>query len=180
MKFDYTRSDVLAIVASACLAITLFYAATRSHGSVILAWLFGCSTIVLVAAPYLRVWRERWIGNAHSNESVEFDDLVIRRIMRSGDIESIRWTELAEVAIYTSDEGPESEDLYWALCNHDRSNGCAIPNCADGFKDLLSRLQALPGFDNQMVIDAMGSTSSDYFLVWRRDAESALTTDGAT
>ena len=34
--------------------------------------------------------------------------------------------------------------------------------------ELLSRLQQLPGFDNEAVIKAMGSTNNAKFLCWKR------------
>jgi hypothetical protein len=53
--------------------------------------------------------------------------------------------------------------------NHDHSQGCAVSNGADGFKALLERIQGLPRFDNEAVIRAMGSTSNDRFVVWKRE-----------
>ena len=41
----------------------------------------------------------------------------------------------------------------------------------NGMKELLTRLQQLPGFDNGAVIKAMGSTKNDKFLCWKRSSE---------
>jgi hypothetical protein len=45
--------------------------------------------------------------------------------------------------------------------------GVAIPGGLMG-DALLQRLQALPGFDNKAVIEAMGCTQDAAFLCWRR------------
>jgi hypothetical protein len=59
-------------------------------------------------------------------------------------------------------------DVFWLL--HGTDGGCAIPQGATGEKELLERLQALPGFDNAKVIEAMGSSSDRRFLCWQRHA----------
>jgi hypothetical protein len=51
---------------------------------------------------------------------------------------------------------------------HGRDGGCAVPQGATGDRLLLERLQALPGFDNNAVIEAMSSTSRRRFLCWQR------------
>ena len=43
-----------------------------------------------------------------------------------------------------------------------------IPNGAVGAERLLTALSALPGFDNDAVIRAMGSTADAVFLIWRK------------
>ena len=169
MKKTYLWFDIVAILTGVSATAIFAYGAARAHGSFLVAWIAGFTTIVLIAAPYLRSWRERISAYGPVNERVEFDGESIRRTMQSGKIESIQWTELSEIEIRSTDGGPWSEDLYWLLLNQDRSKGCAIPNNANGFADLLVKLQALRGFDNQKVIEAMSSTKNDWFLVWRRD-----------
>ena len=101
-------------------------------------------------------------------ETVEFDDVSVRRRLSDGRVESIRWDELVEVFIATSDEGPLVEDVYWLLIDLNNA-GCAVAQSAKGADALLARLQALPGFDNEAVIAAMGSTANDRFTCWRKD-----------
>jgi hypothetical protein len=43
-----------------------------------------------------------------------------------------------------------------------------IPQAAPGASQLLERLQQLPGFNNQAVIDSMGCTDNKQFLCWER------------
>jgi hypothetical protein len=67
----------------------------------------------------------------------------------------------------TTDHGPFVDDVFWLLIGED-GKGCAVPSEAEGMKALLERLQRLPGFDNEAVIAAMGSTSNARFRVWKR------------
>lgn len=74
--------------------------------------------------------------------------------------------KLDEVVIITTSDGPFAEDLFWVLRSGDRQE--VIPSGAPDAASLLEALQKLPGFDNEAVIAAMGSTSDARFVVWRR------------
>ena len=87
--------------------------------------------------------------------------------MRDGKQETVLWSELQNVTIMTTDEGPFSDDVFWVLSGSE--TGCLVPSEAEGMKELLPRLQQLPGFDNEAVIRAMGSTGNEKFLCWRRN-----------
>ena len=100
-------------------------------------------------------------------ERVTFDDAGVVRTMGDGTRESVRWDELEAVLILTTDEGPFREDVFWLLKG--REGGCAVPGGAEGMDRLLTRLQALPGFDNEAVIRAMSSTEDATFLCWRSE-----------
>jgi hypothetical protein len=93
---------------------------------------------------------------------------VVTRFRPDGVQETIRWDDLAEVGIITTDEGPWAEDVFWLLIGSDGKSGCAVPQGAEGSKVLLEALQKLPGFDNEAVIKAMGSTSNAKFTCWKK------------
>ena len=98
-------------------------------------------------------------------DTVTFDDERIVRTMQNGRQETIRWSELRNVTIMTTDEGPFEDDVFWVLSG--TQTGCLVPSEAEGMKELLPRLQQLPGFDNEAVIRAMGSTANERFLCWQ-------------
>ena len=102
---------------------------------------------------------------------VSFDDTVITRTLPDGKTETVRWDDLQEVGIITTDEGPVAEDVYWMLMGS--GGGCAVSGGAKGMKELLARLQQLPGFDNAAVIKAMGSTSNNKFQCWKHSSENS-------
>jgi hypothetical protein len=99
-------------------------------------------------------------------ESVSFDETEVIRTLADGRRETLRWDDLQEVSVITTDEGPFADDLYWALLGNE--GGCAVPSTAAGADALLSRLQQLPGFKNEIVVEAMGSTANAKFVCWER------------
>lgn len=97
-------------------------------------------------------------------ETVSFDNERITRARRDGRTESIRWDELREIEIVTTNEGPWLDDVFWLLLGD--GVGCIVPSETDGMQALLERLSELPGFDNAAVIEAMGCTDNNRFRVW--------------
>jgi hypothetical protein len=100
------------------------------------------------------------------NKTVIFDADGVTRTMPDGRIESITWDELQEVKIVTTDEGPNVDDVFWVLSGNGK--GCTVPSESVGMKELLNRLQTLPGFNNAAVIQAMGCTQKEKFICWQR------------
>jgi len=80
----------------------------------------------------------------------------------------IRWADLSEVSIETTDKGPYAEDFFAVL----KAPGVTvrIPQEVQGFDALLVRLQKLPRFNNEAVIEAMGSAQNATFPCWKKGA----------
>ncbi|MFI5777419.1 MULTISPECIES: hypothetical protein [Nocardia] len=97
---------------------------------------------------------------------VEINDRFVRRTLDNGRIEEVLWQELSEVRIITTADGPFADDVFFVLIGA-KGNGCVVPHSAADTR-FLARLQKLPGFDNEKVIEAMGSVQDRQFLVWRR------------
>ncbi len=85
-----------------------------------------------------------------------------------GEEVSIRWGELEEVAIETTDTGPYAEDFFAVL--KAPAVTVRIPQEVVGFELLLQYLKELPGFNSEAVIEATGSTSNAVFPCWKRGA----------
>ena len=100
--------------------------------------------------------------------TVELDGDGIRAIDQTGATMFISGAELASVAIETNDSGPWGADVWWLLFGPDNKLACAFPQGATGEKDVIDHLMALPGFNNQELIKAMGSTANAVFPVWQR------------
>ena len=132
--------------------------------------------IAIIAAGLLLglalIWRRRkTIPRGLEPESrfiVRMSDTEVACERPDGKTERVAWNDLQRVEILTTSDGPMSPDVFWLL--HGTTGGCAIPQGATGERALLERLQALPGFDNGQVIEAMGSTSDRRFLCWQRPA----------
>lgn len=110
-------------------------------------------------------WRSR---HQAACAQVEFDGegVVCRRSGGTHESESIRWAELEHVMVITTAGGPFGTDVFWLLGGDGVQ--CWIPGDAAGFADLLTRLQKLPGFNNEAVVSAMGSTELTRFECWTK------------
>lgn len=134
--------------------------------AVYLAWkdnfgfasVFAGMALLIALAPRLR---------KPELETIQIDDSGVLRV--DGEIkEEISWDSLEEIRIITTDQGPYREDVFFALLNS-AGTGCLVPHDAAVRTNLLGELQArFPGLDDNMVIKAMGSTSNNTFLIWKR------------
>lgn len=82
------------------------------------------------------------------------------------------WNGLESVTIRTNDSGPFATDVWWHLRGR-AANGaeieCQVPMGATGEKAMLERLQQLPRFDNEALIQAMMSGEDAEFICWTRE-----------
>jgi hypothetical protein len=98
--------------------------------------------------------------------SVEVNEKYVIHTRSNGQVEIVTWDEMRAVMIETTADGPFETDVFWILVGKD--NGCVIPTGTNGEEKLLDRLQKLPGFDNQAMIDAMCCTENKRFLCWEK------------
>ena len=101
--------------------------------------------------------------------AVVIDDRGVRRTLRPGEVEEVAWKDLVEVQIVTTDEGPYVDDVFYLLVGANET-GCVVPQEDPQSGALLTRLQALPGFDNGKVIEAMGCAENARFVCWKKPA----------
>ena len=94
------------------------------------------------------------------------DDVGVKCERAGGVVESVAWNDLQKVAIVTTDDGPFADDVYFVL--YGSHGGCVVPQDGPQSNALLERLQDLPGFDNEAVIQAMSCASNNEFLCWAR------------
>lgn len=120
--------------------------------------LFAAAAALVCLEPRLR---------KRQHETVQVDDSGVLRV--EGDVrEQIAWDAIEEVRIVTTDGGPYQEDVFFVLADA-RGNGCLITHEAAERTKLLEELQKrFPGVDDSMVIKAMGSTSNNSFVIWRK------------
>jgi len=110
--------------------------------------------------------------SARKKAVVTFDDLAVTCLRPDDTKEEVTRLELAAIEIVTTDAGPFIEDLFWVL--HGDGHVCVVPQEASGCTKLSARLQTLPNFNHQALIDAMCCTSNSRFPLWQRDSESPL------
>jgi hypothetical protein len=99
---------------------------------------------------------------------VTFDGRSITVRYPNGETRAIGWDELTMVGIRTTDEGPFVADLFWGLHGPDGKPQVIYPQGATGERELLAEMQhRLSNFDDRKVIEAMGSTSNAFFVIWQ-------------
>ena len=115
-------------------------------------------------------WNRHSMGIFRRNRAafvIEVDDRGVRKVDGEAVLEGVAWDALTVVEILTTSDGPFAEDMFWVL-HGDAGTGVVVPSGLVP-TGLLERLQALPGFDNEAVIRAAGSTSEERFHCWSTD-----------
>ena len=113
-------------------------------------------------------WKAQWSTGLHPECEchVHFDAEAITVTYPDRPPSALRWSDLEEVSIQTTSDGPWSPDVFWVLTGD--GSGLVFPGGATGEKEALARLGQLPGFDFKAVIEAMGCCVDHRFLCWRR------------
>lgn len=159
---QFPQNDLLPIGAGIVLVVVCLVGASRSPDLLWGALLFGVCVVLLLLRPYLDRWR------LARQLRVVYDADTICTCSRELVVASIRWDELDEITVFTSETGPSGDDIVWVFANHSRSKTMLIAGACPGFPALLEALQRLPNFDNLTLLEAMGSTTPGRFVVWRR------------
>ncbi len=76
-------------------------------------------------------------------------------------------TDLVEVAVRTSADGSWQEHACFLL-GSDQGRWQAVPFSHPSVSRLLPRLRALPGFDDNLLLDVIGSRETEIVVLWRR------------
>lgn len=101
----------------------------------------------------------------HHINQVAADDDGIHGTRVNGTIESVQWNEINRVIIRNTDKGPFDDDVCFVI--EAASVTLVIPQAANGSNHLLERLQELPGFNNEAVIDSMSCCDNKEFICWQ-------------
>lgn len=96
---------------------------------------------------------------------VTVDDHGITRELNGG-VEHVAWPDLNLIEIHTTAAGPTADDVFWVF-HASNGSGVVVPSSVAP-DDLLARVQQLPGFNNEVLIQAMGSTDDAAFECWRK------------
>jgi hypothetical protein len=157
------RSDVYAIAASAILAIGGMFV-VRS-GEVAGWWLLlACSLTagLIILKPIVPT-----VDRENDGEALDISPWGVRRYDATGLHEAVSWADLSEVAVVTTPEDEDAEDVYLVLRGRS-SNGLIVPHTLAVESGILSELHLrLSDFDSQGFIDALASTAEKMFVLWR-------------
>lgn len=91
------------------------------------------------------------------------DEHSVRRIAADGTETSVKWADLQEVRIVSRPAPTLSQGVSFEL--RDATGALSVPR-PEATQDFIDRLQELPGFDTEVLIEAIGSTAVAEFVCW--------------
>jgi hypothetical protein len=101
-------------------------------------------------------------------ENVQVDDKGVI-VVTNNSRDEVLWADVTRARIVTTSAGRWGEDV-WFVLEGPEGNGCIVPHDAVVRTKLLEEMQArLAGIDDRKVIEAMGSTSANTFIIFTRD-----------
>ena len=80
--------------------------------------------------------------------------------------EEIAWSDIEEIKLINTDQGPFLPDVWLALLG--RETGCLIPQGAEGYDTVYDRVSKYEGFDFENVVKSMGCVDNAEFLLWKK------------
>jgi hypothetical protein len=127
-------------------------------------WFFGIALTVFVVfliEPLVLTWEIRRRG-----DTLQITDEGVLRRLRAGNVEYVRWSDLREVTLVTTQGMNLPEDYFYVLAGTGRS-GVIVGQTLAAEHDLLSHLAKLPGFADGGIAAALGATGNQRILLWR-------------
>jgi hypothetical protein len=123
--------------------------------------------------PSVLNWFYRWVDKVAQRQPVSAWRLdcageVLQATTPDHQVLQVAKSELSGVIIDTNDSGPVGDDVWWVLLGADGGAAVVYPQGAPGEEAMLDYLLALPGFDHEEMIRAMGCTDNTAFKVWRK------------
>jgi hypothetical protein len=146
---------------SAAVALLSFYPAWTGFSSWWMPGIAFAFFLMFAFEPWFLTWELRRRG-----EELQITDEGVLRKLARGDSESVRWSELREVSIVTTQGVNLSEEYFYVLAGAGTS-GVLVGQRLAAQHDLVSHLGKLPGFDHRNIANAMASPVNQRFLLWR-------------
>ena len=97
---------------------------------------------------------------------MEVDDRGVSYTDPDGQVSTLAWEELQLIGVETTSAGPFLEDVFF--CLEGANTRIAIPQSAEGCKELVNRLTGMEGFDCSAFTKAMCSTHDAFFVCWKK------------
>jgi hypothetical protein len=138
-------------------------------------WSLRVGSSVVGFATVTGIWlvlRRRLIGGPsllpESLFVVTITDDELRLQGPDGKSSAVAWKDITLVKIRTTSAGPWAPDVFWFFETRDQQPAVVVVGGATGEQEMIRALnERLPGFDDEMVIKAMGSTSDREFVCWQ-------------
>lgn len=116
---------------------------------------------------YLRSAREQRSAAAATTRLL-VDDERVERHLADGRVEAVRWSEVREVEVITTDVGVHREDGAVIVLGVDDTRGCLVPSRLAAERGVIARLGRLPGFDTRRLAEALDQPPPSRTTCWTR------------
>jgi len=116
---------------------------------------------------YLRSAREHRDAAAATTALVVDDDHVERHLA-DGRVETVRWSEVREIEVITTDIGVHRDDGALLVLGVDETRGCLVPSGLAVSHGVIDRLTRLPGFDARRLAEALEQPAPSRTTCWTR------------
>lgn len=105
---------------------------------------------------------------AAATTALHVDDERVERRLADGRVESVRWREVREVEVITTDVGVHREDGALIVLAVDDTRGCLVPSRLAAEHGVIERLGRLPGFDTRRLAEALELPPPSRTTCWER------------
>jgi len=133
--------------------------------------------LVVLGLFWLWRWRTRW---RHEQDAARRSEPLPARGTRvlvddsgialdtAGPPRRLAWDDIARVQIESAEGGLDTDAVTWVLTPRAGGAPLRVSQTAVGADAMIARLQQLPGFRYEPMIQSMITTDATHFLVWER------------
>ena len=82
--------------------------------------------------------------------------------------ESVRWDQVDQIKVETTDEGPDVCDVFIILIESQNKKGVVLPQDRAETEIVIDKILSFPNFDYRTWVIAMGSAENATFDVWKK------------
>lgn len=125
--------------------------------------------VILAALGLLAWWPMRSSVGPESRFVVEVTNGGVSVTGPDGARHTAAWSDIHSFRIHTNDSGPWGSDVIWGFHDAPGKPLLAVPMGATGESEMIQALSKLPGWRDDVVIAAAGSTSNRVFVCWEAD-----------
>lgn len=137
------------------------------HGRLsLVGWFFGLCFLIFAFSPVLERRHQQKMSD--NKQYIVSDQQQISHFIAGEPAQILSWQELDKVELQITSQGPYLDDVFWCLGNIRQDKTIVVSNNTQGMPELLTQLQALPGFDNYKLLQAMADTSDTRYRLWKK------------
>ncbi len=132
------------------------------------------ATALVTAGVAVRRNERRRRDEAAATVDLEAHREGVARTLADGRREEIRWSEVQEVEVMTTNVGPHRHDGVVLVLAGPGERGCLVPSRLAVEHGVIELLHALPGFDSRRLVEAMEKPPPARTTCWSRAEPSPL------